>query len=112
MRDGGFAHLIHNRHGGIERRCRALGYIGDTLAAEIAALQSRTGAKLSTVDRDGSVDDTAACTSVGHGGEADGGLASAGFADQPEYLASFQASIDAIHKDNPVDGFDLQPFEL
>ena len=96
------ADLLHQRMSGVERRRRALGDIGDLRAAQLAACVRADGADVRIAEDDVAADDMAVAPGVAHRGEADGRLAGARFADEPDHLAAPQLQRHVIDQNWPL----------
>ena len=81
-------HLLPDRERGIEGRGRALGEVGDTLAAELALLVGRHGDDVAAVEAHLPAGELEPRLGVPEGGEGDGGLAGARLADEGDHLAA------------------------
>ena len=81
-------HLLPNRQGGIEGRGRALGEVGDALAAKRALLLGRHGDYVAAVEAYFPGSELEARLGVSEGREGDGGLAGTRLADEGHHLAA------------------------
>src|SRR5262249_54399805 len=85
--DRGLDALVDQLVRGIERGSRRLCHVGNPRAPERAFLLLADLKEAHAIESDSATSDAAARTRVAHGSEADGGLARAGLADQPQHLA-------------------------
>jgi hypothetical protein len=94
--DGGFDGLLHQLMGRIEGGGGRLRHIGDARAPERTLLGLGGRPEVNSVEDNGPLDDAAAGPGKAHGGESEGRLASARFADEAQNLAPAQRQIDAL----------------
>ena len=96
MANRGFANLLHQRMGGIERGGGALGDVGDLRSAQRAPFIRADRSDILAAEDDVAADDVAATAGVAHRGEADRRFARAGFADEANDLAAPQLQGDVV----------------
>ena len=97
-----FGVLVDQPVGRVEAGGRGLRDIGDAPAEQAALLLGRGRDQIDAVELDGAAGNTAAVAGEPHRRQADRGLAGAGFADQPQHLASREIEVDAVHDRQPV----------
>src|SRR5208337_3603600 len=95
MANRGFANLLHERMGGIERRGGALSDIGDLRPAQRAPFIRADRSDILAAKDNVAADDVAATARVAHRGEADRRFARAGFTNEANDLAAPQLHGDA-----------------
>ena len=105
-----FGVLVDQPVGRVEAGGRGLRDIGDAPAEQAALLLGRGRDQIDAVELDGAAGNTAAVAGEPHRRQADRGLAGAGFADQPQHLASREIEVDAVHDRQPV--FACKAFDL
>ena len=88
----------------VEGGRRRLRDVGDALAADAAHARFGQRQDVDAVERHLAAADAAAAAAIGEGGEADGRLAGAGFADQAEHAALLQREGDAVDDDDVARG--------
>ena len=96
MLDRGFRELIDQPMSRIEGGGGALGHVGYAHAAQLALGVLAGGHQVDAVELNLASRNAAAGAGIAHGGEADGRLAGARFADEAEYFATAQIEIDAV----------------
>ena len=96
VEDGGLGHLLADGERRVEGGGRALGEIGDALAAHVAFFVRRHGDHVAPVQADLAAGELEARLRVSERRERDGGLARAGFADERHHLAALDAEAHAL----------------
>ena len=92
----GLDDLAHDALRRVEGGGGALGDVGDVAAAEIGEGAFGEREHVGGADADVAFGDAAAAAGVAHQGEASGGLAGAGFADQRQDLAAGDAEVEIV----------------
>ncbi|MCY1374910.1 hypothetical protein D9M69_622840 [compost metagenome] len=96
--------------GRVERGCRALCHIGNTQPPQFTQGFRLGGEQVDAVEVHRATGDPAAVAGVAHGRQAEGRLARAGLADQPQHLAPLQGQVDAL--DQRMPGIFVMPFDV
>ncbi|MNZ64338.1 hypothetical protein D3C78_825060 [compost metagenome] len=107
----GFDVLVDQAMGRVERGCRALCHIGNTQPPQFTQGFRLGVEQVDAVEVHRAAGDPAAVAGVAHGRQAEGRLARAGLADQPQHLAPLQGQVDALDQRMPgifVMAFDVQ----
>ena len=92
----GLDHLIVEPFRRVERRRRALGDIGRAHPAHLPDLVLVESSQIHAVEQDAAAGDPATGPRKAHGGETDGRLAGARFADQAQNLAAPELDVDIV----------------
>ncbi len=102
LEDRGLGELPDHPVGRVEGRGRTLGHIGDLRAANRAQKLGRGIEELLSFQLDGARGQAAAVPGVAHGGQADGGFAGPGFADESQDFAPVQLQADPVDNGLPA----------
>ena len=101
---------------GIEGRGGALGEVGDALAAEVALLVGRHGDDVAPVEANFPAGELEPRLGIAEGGEGDGGLAGARFADEGHHLAALHLEAHPLDDGGEgavvLAGVDREPVDL
>ncbi|MNS42859.1 hypothetical protein D3C72_752510 [compost metagenome] len=103
--------LVDQSMGRVERSRRALCHIGNAQPPQFAQGFRLGLEQVDAVEVHRATGDPAAVAGVAHGRQAEGRLARAGLADQPQHLAPLQGQVDALDQRMPgifVVAFDVQ----
>ena len=96
VEDGRLGHLLADGQRGIEGGRRALGQIGDALAAHVALLVRRHGDHVAPVQTDFAAGELQAGLRVSERRKGDGGLSRTRLADERDHLAALDAEAHAL----------------
>jgi hypothetical protein len=111
MADRAFANLVQQGHRRIERRRRALRDIRDTHTAGAASTAGIQSPQIGPLQNDATAGNATAGAREREGRKADGGLSGAGLTNQPQYLASRELQVDAVHENGAGPGLHSQCFD-
>ena len=109
-------HLLPDGERGVERRGRALGEVGDALAAELPLLLGGHGDDVAPVEAHLPAGELEARLGISEGGEGDGGLAGARFADEGHHFAALDGEAHPLDDGGEaavvLAGVDGEPIDL
>jgi hypothetical protein len=111
MADRAFANLIQEGHRGVERRRRALRNIRNTHTACAASTVGIQSPQIGPLQDDTTASNATAGTGERECREADGGLSSTGLTNQPQYLATRELQVNAVHENGAGPGLHSQCFD-
>jgi hypothetical protein len=98
--DSRFHDLVHQLVRRVEGCGRRLRDVADFAAAQLAYAVLAVLQDVASVEDDLAAGDADAAAAIAHRGQADGGLAGAGFADQSQHLSPFKGQRDIIDDDD------------
>jgi hypothetical protein len=111
MADRAFANLIQQGHRGVERRRRALRDIRNTHTACAASTAGIQSPQIGPLQNDATASNATTGARKRERRKADGGLSGAGLTNQPQYLATRELQVDAVHKNGARPGLHSQCFD-